>query len=321
MDCFEFDWSNVKQLKYKKSTEEEVKAAMKQGYLMIKEFYKVQSGYGRIGIIFSVALNQFTEFIKEHINLIDGQHLNMSDADRFFITVNAGKKGALIPANALIRFQFVEILLRMALRKYLESGEALNEAQAVEMLIDYNIRPAYYNFQTAHEYRKEVIWREPVDNILKAHLPVFKHLYDLFGGTELLPGQKMFMSVSEFENFILAVPLVNDIFMQRDASVCFSLAMMTQVNDIDYERHIQGQFIEFLEAFCRAADRAAFQPVDDDGIMSVEERKRQPLHIKIENVLPMVIRLATSGKKPLHFKLPLKDPDVGLYLLPNGKYF
>jgi len=29
MDCFEFDWSNVKQLKYKKSTEEEVKAAMK----------------------------------------------------------------------------------------------------------------------------------------------------------------------------------------------------------------------------------------------------------------------------------------------------
>lgn len=71
---------------------------------MIKEFYKVQSGYGRIGIIFSVALNQFTEFIKEHINLIDGQHLNMSDADRFFITVNAGKKGSLIPANALIRF-------------------------------------------------------------------------------------------------------------------------------------------------------------------------------------------------------------------------
>jgi hypothetical protein len=68
----------------------------------------------------------------------------------------------------------------------------------------------------------------------------------------------MFMSVSEFESFILAVPLVNDIFMQRDASVCFSLAMMTQVNDIDYERHIQGQFIEFLEAFCRAADIAAF---------------------------------------------------------------
>ena len=39
-DCFEFDWSNVKQLKYKKSSEDEVKQAMKQGYYIIKEFYK-----------------------------------------------------------------------------------------------------------------------------------------------------------------------------------------------------------------------------------------------------------------------------------------
>jgi hypothetical protein len=39
-DCFEFDWSNVKQLKYKKSSEEEIKAALKQGYYLIKEFYK-----------------------------------------------------------------------------------------------------------------------------------------------------------------------------------------------------------------------------------------------------------------------------------------
>jgi hypothetical protein len=31
-DCFEFDWSNVKQLKYKKSTEEEVKAAMREAH-------------------------------------------------------------------------------------------------------------------------------------------------------------------------------------------------------------------------------------------------------------------------------------------------
>ncbi len=30
--CFEFDWSNVKELKYKKCTEEEVKQAMKAGY-------------------------------------------------------------------------------------------------------------------------------------------------------------------------------------------------------------------------------------------------------------------------------------------------
>lgn len=55
--CFEFDWSNVKELKYKKSSEEEVKQAMKSGYVIIKEFYKANSGYGKIGNIFSIALN------------------------------------------------------------------------------------------------------------------------------------------------------------------------------------------------------------------------------------------------------------------------
>lgn len=35
------------------------------------------------------------------------------------------------------------------------------------------------------------------------------------------------MTVDEFENFVAAVPFVNDLFGQRDASVAFNLAMMT----------------------------------------------------------------------------------------------
>jgi hypothetical protein len=63
--CFEFDWSNVKELKYKKSTEDEVKKAMKEGYYLIRDFYKYNAGYGKIGNIFSIALNQYTDFLKE----------------------------------------------------------------------------------------------------------------------------------------------------------------------------------------------------------------------------------------------------------------
>lgn len=59
---------------------------------------------GKIGNIFSIALNQYTEFLKEDLKIIDGVNLSMSDADRLFITVNAGRKGPLIPANALVRF-------------------------------------------------------------------------------------------------------------------------------------------------------------------------------------------------------------------------
>ena len=116
---------------------------------MIKEFFKVESGYGKIGIIFSMALNQFTEFLKDDLDIIDGVHLTVSDTDRFFITVNAGKRGPLIPANGLIRFQFVEILVRIAMRRYGESGEAINEADAVRMLVDENLKPAFAKSQLA----------------------------------------------------------------------------------------------------------------------------------------------------------------------------
>lgn len=187
-DCFEFDWSNVKQLKYKKSTEEEVKAVARSAYKMIKEFYKSQSGYGKIGNIFSLGLNQYTEFLKDVLEIFDGTNLSVSDADRFFITVNAGKKGALIPANALIRFQFVEILLRIALKRYFEGGEAETEAAAFQMLIDRNLKPAFEKLVPAHAWRKSTLWCEEVDNVLKAYLPLFKHLYETLGGTALLPG-------------------------------------------------------------------------------------------------------------------------------------
>ena len=141
-DCFEYDWFNCKQLKYKKCSEEEVKSVMKSAYKLIKEFYKLHAGYGRIGNIFSVGLNQFTEFLKEDLNILDTLALTMSDADRLFITVNAGKRGPLIPANALVRFQFVEMILRIALRRYYESQEAPTEAEALQMLIERNLIPA-----------------------------------------------------------------------------------------------------------------------------------------------------------------------------------
>jgi hypothetical protein len=99
------------------------------------------------------------------------------------------------------------------MKRFCESGEAQSEAAAVTMLLEVNLKPSFQNILTAHQWRKTILWNEPIDNILKAFLPVFKHVYDTFGGTSLMPGQKFFMSVSEFETFALAVPLVNDVFV------------------------------------------------------------------------------------------------------------
>lgn len=39
--CFEFDWENMKVLKYKKSDPEDIKEEMRQIYPMMRETYKV----------------------------------------------------------------------------------------------------------------------------------------------------------------------------------------------------------------------------------------------------------------------------------------
>ena len=126
------------------------------------------------------------------------------------------------------------------------------------------------------------------------------HVYENYGGTDLIPGQKLVMNVSEFENFAYSLPLVNDIFVQRDAAICFNLAMMTQINEIDSDRHLNSTFIEFLEAFCRCAEKASFPPPrppptpgsEEQEIpeMPIEQRKKQPMHVKIENTLPYLIK-------------------------------
>ena len=107
----------------------------------------------------------------------------------------------------------MEILLRIALRRYYESGDAGTEAEACQMLIEQNLNPAMEKMLSAHAWRKKFCWCEPVDNILKAFLPVFQHLYDNFGGTMMKPGHKFHMNVLEYENFALTVPLCNDLFV------------------------------------------------------------------------------------------------------------
>ena len=65
------------------------------------------------------------------------------------------------------------------------------------------------------------------------------------------------MTLDEFDGLIQTSGLVNDMMNQRDIALHWNFAMMCQVNEIDYERHFQATYIEFLEAFSRVCDQAS----------------------------------------------------------------
>lgn len=47
--------------------------------------------------------------------------------------------------------------------------------------------------------------------------------------------------------------------------------MMTQVDEINYEKHLYMNFTEFVEAICRTADRLAIPNLQTDVKTTLEE--------------------------------------------------
>ena len=77
---------------------------------------------------------------------------------------------------------------------------------------------------------------------------------------------------------------------------------------------------EFLEALCRAVDKASpIPPGDSKDEWPLEKRQAQPLVKKLENILPTLIKLITHPDLKLlreKFPMPPKDLVTGLYT-PN----
>jgi hypothetical protein len=75
--------------------------------------------------------------------------------------------------------------------------------------------------------------------------------------------------------------------------------MMTQIDEIERDKHINMTFVEFLEAVVRVAQKLevpnlindGFEPAEDE----IEEEKRneyanRPLEVKLESLILLLIR-------------------------------
>jgi hypothetical protein len=67
--------------------------------------------------------------------------------------------------------------------------------------------------------------------------------------------------------------------------------MMTRVDELTSEKHLQASFIEFLEAITRVMERASISELKKQEQTDLEERKNLQLKVKIENTIPYFINL------------------------------
>jgi len=270
--CFEFDWGccRIPRLVKKEDDLEKVKKQLYSVYRQYKETYKYISSLSPSGEVWSISQLPFTDLINE-TNIIDNKSLKLSDVDIKFIATLAGEKGNFRnPERSLVRYQLMEVMVRVAEERYIKPGTAQNFAEAVEISLRDNLMPIY-NKYNAQIWRDEKYWNEQCDDALKYYKPALDNIYARFSIKKVKPGQRKFMCIEEFHDIYRQANLLDENFVERDIYLAFNLGMMTQVDELSSDRTFQMSFVEFLEALSRCADKLSLPKIHND---TVNEKNR-----------------------------------------------
>ena len=191
---------------------------------------------------------------------VDGRMLKVADLDLERIKTNANEQNSKFnPKNNLVRHNFLEVFMRLCDQKYLKmhaGGEGVTTMPiAFKMMFETECLPYFSQFDS-QKWRRENLWREEVDFTLKISLDPLRSIYKKYIGKNSLPGANQFMSFSEFSDCIISANCQSDNFGGKQIGNMYNLAMMTQVDEVEKDKHINMIFVEFLEAIVRVADKA-----------------------------------------------------------------
>ena len=250
LSCLNFDWAESRFSSFIKSSQEQqsLKNLLLKIYPSLIETFKflsVQSGneYPSIGSnVFIDFLNQ-GQFFDDNYNLSDlGVNWNS--------VIVPKKKQPYNPGNALVRYEFTEILVRIAFDRYVRNKVCKNIVEAFQCFLQDNLEKLI-QINSSEQWRQKHLYEENVDIILRAFKLVFEAAFKVYSGKKALPGQKAFMSFEEFKAFCNESKIIEASVPARDLEGCFYLAMNLQVDELYEKKHLEMTYLEFLEALCR----------------------------------------------------------------------
>jgi NLR family CARD domain-containing protein 3 len=279
--CFEFDWEWGRIPNMIKNTEEQqkVKKFLKQHYRLMREWYRYYAGNNPWGILPCIGQNAFNELIST-TGIVDHNKMKLSDIDFEFIVTKSGyQKTEMNPERWLVRYQFMEIFVRIALHKYHKSKIVDSQYEAVEKLMNEHLIPVFSKFD-CHKWRLENLWNVEWDEVFVKNSAILKKLFESYSGKYSKPSKPRFMSIEEFITLITESGALRYEVGHGNSVIGsqFNLAMMTHVDEINSNKHIQMFYYEFLEAIARVANKIKIFPNIDKYSVSpskIEKQKTQ----------------------------------------------
>lgn len=309
-DCFEFDWKHCRIPNLIKDPKdlESTKEYLRSNYRVFRESYKTLSSYSGSEIP-CVGSNTFVELLTQS-NVFD----NLYAISDFGVNWNSSmvpsiKNQLYNPGSSLVRYEYLEIITRVAYDRYIRTKSTNALYEAIQSLMTDHLLPKLQSLCT-DKWRTEYL-TETTDVTLKCHKPIFDALYKKYSGKKALPGQKPFMSLEEFRDLCNSSGLVNDSFSTREIDTCFTVSMMTQVDELYKKKHTEMSYVEFLEAICRACDISYSQ---DSNLQS----GKITLQNKIENAANLLLKLCPSYLQE-NFVFPNAKNYEKLMFRPKGK--
>ena len=204
MKCFEFDFSCSRIPKLFKDPVElhKAKEYLREIYKYIRECYKFHSGVSYLNGVPCISQNVLAE-IANAMRIADGRLLKLSDVDMEFIAVNARRKvdpnkKFLNPERGLVRYEFMEVLVRIAIQKY-RSVEK-RPFEAIKMFFEEGVL-SYIRTFDCHSWRRAFLWNEACDQILTTYNPILQAVFKRV--TDRKSKINKFISLEEFTTLMM----------------------------------------------------------------------------------------------------------------------
>ncbi|CDW72588.1 UNKNOWN [Stylonychia lemnae] len=255
---------------------------IRQNVVLIKKIFITEICNSSFPNISWIDFSNFCEKCK-----IFDKNVIIATIDRIFIATNVElEKNDDNPDKALQRYEFYEILVRIAQAKFRDPGITPTINEGLTKLLNEHIFPLAEP-DSWQEFRDEQLWVMEVNDILEANLEGLKKVYSYYWEP-----RKKFMTYQDTINLMLRDSQLN--LIEKDAVYCYGMCKMSVITESnDTWQYKQLKFVELLELIGRIA------------ILKFKNSENETLALykKIEYILDILLKMVEVQRKDVNIQV------------------
>ena len=212
-----------------------------------------------------IQLNQFTDLLDDcEIVEKDRVECNRAAMDSIFVVTNRedDQEEDTADANddrALMRFEFLEILVRIAAAKYIDTKRMTNLSDALFKLLHNHFKDnegegscnALIDDPTI--FRKDLLYKEEIDRLLRRNMEMLSRMYAAY-----CENVGMGMTLRNFTDMLKDIGFINRDFTQREARLAFVWSKSRVIDEVEgRDKIFHANYYDFMESHCKGCSAEA----------------------------------------------------------------